>query len=103
MWSEIEFGEHTGYVLTKYLALEMEELKPTHDDSAQLRTGQHHFFWPTEAYTAQLKKAAASEQARSERAANSAPRRKYITEERGGCYFINANGNKEYVDRRFCQ
>jgi hypothetical protein len=103
VWTEIEFGEHTGYVLTKYLALEMEELKPTHDDSAYLRTGQNHFFWPTEAYTAQLKRAAAAEQARTERAANSTPHRKYITGERGGCYFINSHGNKEYVDRRFCQ
>lgn len=28
--------------------------------------------------------------------------RTYITGERGGCYYINSNGNKTYVDRSFC-
>jgi hypothetical protein len=26
----------------------------------------------------------------------------YITGPRGGCYYINRNGNKTYVDRSFC-
>jgi hypothetical protein len=26
----------------------------------------------------------------------------YIRGPRGGCYYINSNGNKVYVDRRFC-
>jgi outer membrane biosynthesis protein TonB len=29
--------------------------------------------------------------------------RTYITGPRGGCYYINANGNKEYVDRNLCK
>ncbi len=28
--------------------------------------------------------------------------RTYITGPRGGCYYINRNGNKTYVDRSFC-
>jgi hypothetical protein len=30
------------------------------------------------------------------------PQRIYITGERGGCYYINSNGNKTYVDRSLC-
>ena len=29
--------------------------------------------------------------------------RTYLTGKRGGCYYINSNGNKTYVDRSFCQ
>lgn len=28
--------------------------------------------------------------------------RKYYTGPKGGCYYINKNGNKTYVDRSFC-
>jgi len=27
----------------------------------------------------------------------------YITGPRGGCYYINGNGNKTYVDRSLCK
>lgn len=27
----------------------------------------------------------------------------YLTGKRGGCYYINKNGNKTYVDRRLCR
>lgn len=27
----------------------------------------------------------------------------YITGKRGGCYYINKNGNKTYVDHRLCR
>lgn len=33
---------------------------------------------------------------------NSSTSRKYITGPRGGCYYINSNGNKVYVDRSLC-
>lgn len=29
--------------------------------------------------------------------------RKYIRGPRGGCYYINRNGNKTYVDRSLCR
>lgn len=28
--------------------------------------------------------------------------RKYLTGERGGCYYVNSNGNRIYVDKSFC-
>ncbi|MCL7987634.1 hypothetical protein M8998_06755 [Sphingobacterium sp. lm-10] len=30
------------------------------------------------------------------------PTRRYIRGPRGGCYYINRNGNKTYVDRSMC-
>jgi hypothetical protein len=33
---------------------------------------------------------------------NKYSRRTYITGPRGGCYYINGNGNKTYVDRSLC-
>ena len=38
----------------------------------------------------------------SERKSNHHIRRHYIRGSRGGCYYINSNGNKTYVDRSFC-
>lgn len=37
------------------------------------------------------------------RAVERSGRREYITGPRGGCYYINRNGNKTYVDRSMCQ
>ena len=47
---------------------------------------------------------AAAEEAKAERAENSSSKRKriYITGPRGGCYYINDNGNKVYVDHSYC-
>lgn len=104
-WVEVNFGEHSGYVLRDYVAIDWEELAPSHEDSARLVTGQQYHFIPTAAYTAQLKKAAAEEEreeARAMRAAESAPRRKYYRGPRGGCYFIDSKGNKQYVDHSYC-
>lgn len=30
------------------------------------------------------------------------PNKKYIKGERGGCYYTNSNGNKQYVNRSYC-
>jgi len=38
----------------------------------------------------------------SERKQNFHAVRQYIRGPRGGCYYINSNGNKTYVDRSFC-
>ena len=38
----------------------------------------------------------------SERKQNYHAVRQYIRGPRGGCYYINSNGNKTYVDRSFC-
>ncbi len=39
---------------------------------------------------------------RKVRRAAGPPARIYIRGPRGGCYYINSNGNKTYVDRSFC-
>jgi hypothetical protein len=101
-WVQIDFGDHSGYALREDVAIDWEELEPSPEDSARLQTGQFHFFTPTATYTAQLKKAAAEEE-RVMRVANAAPRRKYYTGPRGGCYYINSSGNKQYVDRSYCR
>ncbi|MFD2920413.1 SH3 domain-containing protein [Terrimonas rubra] len=101
-WVQIDFGGHSGYVLRDDIAIDWEELEPSKEDSMTLQRGRYYDFTPTAAYTAQLKKAAAEEE-RAMRAANAAPRRKYYTGPRGGCYFINSNGNKQYVDRSYCR
>lgn len=101
-WVQIDFAEHSGYVLRDDIAIDWEELEPSQEDSARLETGQHYYFKPTAAYTAQLKKQAAEEE-RAMRTANAAPARTYYKGPRGGCYFINARGNKQYVDHKYCQ
>jgi len=100
-WIEINFGDHSGYVLREYVAIDWEELEPSLEDSARLEEGQYHHFIPTAAYTAQLKRAAAEEE-RAMNSANAAPRRKYYKGPRGGCYFIDSKGNKQYVDHSYC-
>lgn len=101
-WVQIDFGEHSGYVLRDDIAIDWEELEPSKEDSMKLQRGRYYDFNPTAAYTAQLKKAAAEEE-RAMRAANAAPRRKYYRGPKGGCYFINSNGNKQYVDHSYCK
>ncbi|KGE14478.1 hypothetical protein [Sphingobacterium deserti] len=40
--------------------------------------------------------------ASSQPTSNRAKQRQYIRGPRGGCYYINSNGNKTYVDRSMC-
>ncbi|SFM58374.1 SH3 domain-containing protein [Chitinophaga sp. YR627] len=101
-WAEINFGEHTGYVLREHVAADWDEMPLSHEDSTRLESGQQHYFTPTAAYTAQLKRAAAAEE-RAMRVANTAPARKYYTGPRGGCYYLDGKGNKQYVDRSYCR
>jgi len=107
-WTEISFGEYdgkyTGYVLGKYVAEDWDELTPTAQDSVSLMNGPNYNFLPNEA---NIKKARQAElEAQVKRSMISAPKsgsgRKYILGPRGGCYFINSHGNKEYVDRSYC-
>jgi hypothetical protein len=101
-WAEVEFGEHTGYIPRKDLALKWEDMALDEDELAELKSGRYYSFDPTTAYKAKLDRQAAAEAA-ALKAANAASRRNYITGPRGGCYFINSSGNKEYVDRRYCR
>ena len=100
-WVEIEIGpQHTGYVLMDDISLTWDDLSPTEEDLVKLKRGRYYDFEPTAAYQARLDKQEAQEQ-QALKAANATTRRKYITGPKGGCYFINSSGNKEYVDRSF--
>lgn len=54
----------------------------------------------TKAKETTVKKSAPAKQAKPKRKSRSS--RTYYTGPRGGCYYINSNGNKTYVDRSFC-
>lgn len=101
-WVEIKVGEHKGFVQREHIAIDWDELDPTAADSTELRRGAYYDFTASPAYAAQLKKAEA-EEARELRAMNAAPRRKYYVGPKGGCYYINSHGNKQYVDHSYCR
>ncbi|MEI9947373.1 MAG: hypothetical protein WDN26_24570 [Chitinophagaceae bacterium] len=100
-WAEVSMGPHTGYVLLDDIATSWEELEPSDEDLVKLKRGRYYNFEPTAAYQARLDREEAAEQ-RALNAANAAPRRNYIKGPKGGCYYINSSGNKQYVDRSFC-
>ncbi|HEX6427956.1 MAG TPA: SH3 domain-containing protein [Niastella sp.] len=105
-WAEISFGEYdgkyTGYVLGKYVAEDWDELTPTAEDSVTLISGPNYNFIPNKANLAKAKQAEAAQQQRAISTSRSGSGRKYHLGPRGGCYFINSHGNKEYVDRSYC-
>ncbi|MFD2598672.1 DUF3157 family protein [Sphingobacterium corticis] len=43
-----------------------------------------------------------SNKSASSRSTSASSSKKYIRGPRGGCYYINRNGNKTYVDRSMC-
>jgi uncharacterized protein YgiM (DUF1202 family) len=105
-WAEISFGEYdgkyTGFILGKYVAEDWDELTLTAEDSASLISGPNYNFIPNEANLAKARQAEAAQQQRVMSASKSGSGRTYHLGPRGGCYFINAHGNKEYVDRSYC-
>ncbi|MES1215704.1 MAG: hypothetical protein ABUT20_09310 [Bacteroidota bacterium] len=98
---ELQFGENTGYISEDDLAYEWNDLLLNNDELVKMKSGRYFNFEPTTIYKAQLDKAAAEEE-RSYQAANATPKRNYIRGPRGGCYYINSHGNKQYVDRSLC-
>ena len=93
---------HTGdYVDSLY------KLKATDEEMRMFKSRQYAKFEMDPVYAAVIKKEqqaeARREQAASRSISRSTQRRTYITGPRGGCYYINSNGNKVYVDHSFCQ
>jgi len=99
---QIEVGPFTGYIQETDIAYSLKELTLTPERREKLESGRYYNFEPTAAYQAELDREEAAEQ-RALKAANSAPSRKYIEGPKNGCYYINSNGNKQYVDRSFCK
>jgi hypothetical protein len=101
-WVEIQFEDHTGYVPEDAIAFDWEDMLLTDAETDELKLGRYYQFVPTPAYKVKLDKEQAAEE-RAMRAANAAPSRKYYTGPRGGCYYINSRGNKQYVDHSYCR
>ena len=99
-WVEIDFADHTGYVLLNQIAHRWEDMELTEDELEELKKGRYFNFVPTTAYKAQR----AKEEAELERANTiSQPKRNYITGPKGGCYYIDSRGKKVYVDHSYCR
>ena len=101
-WSEIQFGDHTGYILLDQLATDWDELELSDEETEKLKKGRYYNFIPTAAYKAKLAREKAAEEAAFERA-NRPPKRNYIRGPKGGCYYLDSNGKKQYVDHSFCR
>jgi hypothetical protein len=108
-WAQISFGEYdgkyTGFIFDKYLAEDWDELFPTTEDSARLLSGPNYNYIPNTANMAKARQAELDQQVKAAGSfkSGSGSGRKYILGPRGGCYFINSHGNKEYVDRSYCR
>ncbi len=101
---EIHFQnyEYKGYIKEDDIVFDFEEFDPPAEPELlqSLNNWRYTKFEISPAYKAKLEKAEAAE----ERARNaSGPKRRYIRGPKGGCYFINSKGNKEYVDHSFCK
>jgi hypothetical protein len=94
--------KHTGYLLRSEVVATLDSLETAADTLADLKDHRSYGFTASAAYQARLNQEAAQEAAEL-RAMNSAPKRKLIRGPKGGCYFINSSGNKEYVDRGLCK
>jgi len=100
---EVTVGaKHTGYLLRSEVVETLDSLATTADTLADLKAHRSHGFTATPTYQARLNREAQAEAAEL-RAMNNPPKRKLIRGPQGGCYFINASGNKEYVDRGLCK
>ena len=98
-----------GYMLYTDLVEYLEEVNFPAADIALYKSKRYYSYTRNEAYFEKLYKAeiAAMEAEEKKQAksngSGSGGGRKYITGERGGCYYINSSGNKQYVDRSFCK
>jgi hypothetical protein len=59
-------------------------------------------FSPTVNCDAETSSSTETKQTRTTEPRSSTPSRRYIRGPKGGCYYINSNGNKVYVDRSLC-
>ncbi|HEY4150108.1 MAG TPA: hypothetical protein VGM41_14315 [Chitinophagaceae bacterium] len=96
-----------GIIHTSDYVDSLYKLKATDEEMSILKSRRYAKFEIDPVYAAAIKKEqqaeARREQAASRSTSRSSKRRTYITGPRGGCYYINSNGNKVYVDHSFCQ
>lgn len=82
-WHYVTYGNYTGWIRGDYLATRRPTPQRTAPSTAMPLVG-------------------APSRPRATQPARSSSRSGYIRGPRGGCYYINRNGNKTYVDRSMC-
>lgn len=96
-----------GLIRTGDYVDSISKLKATEEQMSIFKSRRYAKFEMDPAYDAVVKKErqaeARREQVASRSIARPAKRRIYITGPRGGCYYINSNGNKVYVDHSYCR
>lgn len=106
-YANVSLLDMQGYVLYAHLVEYLEELDFPNADIELYKKERYYSYTRNEAYFEKLYKA---EEAKEMRAAAAEERqqprssgRVYHTGPRGGCYYINSNGNKTYVDKSMCR
>lgn len=87
-WTKIAVGNYQGYVNEDYLVGNLDDITVTGADVAFAKKSYFTSVETAATYAAPYRKAVDT--------------RTYYTGPRGGCYYINDNGRKEYVDHSFC-
>lgn len=83
LWHHVAYGNYSGWIRGDYLATRRPEPHRTAPSTAMPLVG-------------------APARPRATQPSRSSSRSGYIRGPRGGCYYINRNGNKTYVDRSMC-
>ncbi len=87
-WTKIDAGNYQGYVNEDYLVDNLDDITVTGADVAFAKKTYFTSVETAATYAAPYRRAVDT--------------RIYYTGPRGGCYYINGNGRKEYVDHSFC-
>jgi hypothetical protein len=109
-YANVSMLDMQGYVLYAHLVEYLEELDFPNADIELYKKERYYSYTRNDAYFEKLYKAqeakemrAAAVEERQERQQSRSSGRVYQTGPRGGCYYINSNGNKTYVDRSLCR
>ncbi|WP_338813640.1 hypothetical protein V9L05_19910 [Bernardetia sp. Wsw4-3y2] len=98
---EIKVDDITGYVLSEYLVNDLDKITVPYADIQSAKKSMFTSVSKTvsEEEAKELRRLA-KEQERQQNNINTG--RKYYRGPRGGCYYIDSGGNKQYVDRNIC-
>lgn len=100
-WTQIKIGNHSGFVLSQYLIDRLTDVK-----NIAAKESAMSFLKMGGGYSLEDHSGAQSAEYTIKKSNPKTGRRynghRYIRGSRGGCYYINADGNKIYVDRNLC-
>jgi hypothetical protein len=96
---------YTGYIMKDDIVDSLAKLNVTDEEMVRLKGNYYCKIQESSAYGAKVQKIADSEMVAETKtqSADTRSRRVYYTGPRGGCYYINSNGNKTYVDHSYCR